>query len=214
MSESGTYLIPSSWVWTTIQEIAKTATGGTPSRTVKEFFGGRIPWVKSGELGDGHVFLTDEMQRITNEQMKRYPTGKLFRNASGTAWTPEYLNMLFRRICQTPDCVALNLNNSTMLKRRAKDKIKEFRQFEYVIYVTRHTFAHRLLTGFYKDHAGNPLILGYSEVAEYMGNSAREVEKTYGKLARATTVLAKRIKGASFTDPSRSEERPDERGTA
>jgi type I restriction enzyme S subunit len=44
-----------------LAEIARTRSGGTPSRRRHEYFGGSIPWVKSGELGDGSVKATDEM---------------------------------------------------------------------------------------------------------------------------------------------------------
>lgn len=45
--------LPAGWAWTKIREIAKTSSGGTPSRGESAFFWGDIPWVKSGELPDG-----------------------------------------------------------------------------------------------------------------------------------------------------------------
>ncbi len=41
-------------------DVARTASGGTPKRSRSEFFGGPIPWIKSGELGDGIVTRTEE----------------------------------------------------------------------------------------------------------------------------------------------------------
>jgi hypothetical protein len=41
-------------------EVAKTSSGGTPSRGVPTYLGGDIPWVKSGELGDSTVYDTQE----------------------------------------------------------------------------------------------------------------------------------------------------------
>ena len=41
-------------------EAAFTTSGGTPSRGNKLYFGGDIPWVKSGELPDGEVFDVEE----------------------------------------------------------------------------------------------------------------------------------------------------------
>jgi len=41
-------------------EVAKTVSGGTPRRSRAEYFGGGIPWIKSGELRDGVVTSTDE----------------------------------------------------------------------------------------------------------------------------------------------------------
>jgi type I restriction enzyme, S subunit len=47
--------LPSGWIWTKLGEIAATSSGGTPTRSRAEFFGGNIPWIKSGELQDGRV---------------------------------------------------------------------------------------------------------------------------------------------------------------
>lgn len=41
-------------------EAAKIASGGTPSRTQPDYFGGTIRWVKSGDLNDGRIRITDE----------------------------------------------------------------------------------------------------------------------------------------------------------
>lgn len=40
--------------------VVKTASGGTPDRGTKEYFGGSIPWVKSGELHQRRVLFTEE----------------------------------------------------------------------------------------------------------------------------------------------------------
>lgn len=144
------------------------------------------------------VYLPSEIQEMTKEAMKVYPTGKLFRNRVGSPWSPEYLNIVFRKITAKTPCVALGLNKSSWASRRLPNgKIQRFRKFETVVYVARHTFAHRLLTGFYKDGDGRPLILNYAEIATYMGNSAAEVERTYGHLAKATTHLSSRLRGVS-----------------
>jgi type I restriction enzyme S subunit len=71
--------LPPSWSWTTIDEIASTSSGGTPSRTRSDFYGGSIPWVKSGELNDG--FVTEIEEAITEEGL-RNSSAKIFQ--SGT----------------------------------------------------------------------------------------------------------------------------------
>jgi type I restriction enzyme S subunit len=50
------------WLSATLgdNEIACTASGGTPDRSHPEYFGGQIPWVKSGELNDTRIFATEE----------------------------------------------------------------------------------------------------------------------------------------------------------
>lgn len=71
--------LPQSWAVATLREIAETSSGGTPSRARPDFYGGSIPWVKSGELNDGIVRSTEEA--ITNEGLKN-SSAKLF--PSGT----------------------------------------------------------------------------------------------------------------------------------
>jgi len=58
--------------------VCKTTSGGTPSRKIKEYFEGNIPWVKSGELPDGSVtdiaeYITDEA--VQNSSAKIFPAG-------------------------------------------------------------------------------------------------------------------------------------------
>lgn len=51
-----------------IDEFCETGSGGTPSRTNKDYYGGRIPWVKSGELREG--LITDTEEKITERAIK------------------------------------------------------------------------------------------------------------------------------------------------
>jgi type I restriction enzyme S subunit len=48
------------WPTAKISDLASTTSGGTPDRSVSEFYGGGIPWVKSGELHAGLVTETEE----------------------------------------------------------------------------------------------------------------------------------------------------------
>lgn len=74
MRASGT-----NWQMRPLGELATTTSGGTPSRTRKDYYGGSIPWVKSGELNDDYIFDTEE--RITEAGLKS-SSAKLF--PSGT----------------------------------------------------------------------------------------------------------------------------------
>jgi type I restriction enzyme S subunit len=63
-----------------IDEIAETTSGGTPNRTVSAYYGGEIPWIKSGELNDD--LIEDSEEYITEEGLKNssakiYPKGTL-----------------------------------------------------------------------------------------------------------------------------------------
>ncbi|QDT10762.1 restriction endonuclease subunit S [Planctomycetes bacterium K23_9] len=70
--------LPEGWAVSPIEDFAKTATGGTPSRKRDDYYGGDIPWVKSGDLTDGLVTKVDE--RITQlgldeSNAKMFPKG-------------------------------------------------------------------------------------------------------------------------------------------
>ncbi len=61
-------------------EICETTSGGTPNRKNDAYYGGSIPWVKSGELGKGIIYDTEE--KITEKAVKEssakvFPEGTL-----------------------------------------------------------------------------------------------------------------------------------------
>lgn len=60
--------VPEGWCWTTLGEIGKWQSGSTPSRSNKSYYGGTIPWLKTGDLNDG--FITEIPEFITEEALK------------------------------------------------------------------------------------------------------------------------------------------------
>jgi type I restriction enzyme S subunit len=63
-----------------LSEVATTASGGTPARGVKTFYGGDIPWIKSGELPDGEIHLVEEtitQAGLESSSAKLVPEGTL-----------------------------------------------------------------------------------------------------------------------------------------
>ena len=71
--------IPKEWNVVEIGDVARTTSGGTPSRTKKEYYGGDIPWVKSGELKDNTIYNTEET--ITDKGL-RNSSAKLLRKGT------------------------------------------------------------------------------------------------------------------------------------
>ena len=67
--------LPDGWEWTTIGNVAETTSGGTPLRSHIEFYGGKIPWIKSGEFRDG--IIRDAEETITDLGLKN-SSAKLF----------------------------------------------------------------------------------------------------------------------------------------
>ena len=60
--------MPEGWCWYHLNDIGKWQSGATPSRGVKAFFGGSIPWLKTGDLNDDYV--NDIPERITDKALK------------------------------------------------------------------------------------------------------------------------------------------------
>ena len=72
--------IPEEWKVIRIKEVAKTTSGGTPSRNIKQYYNGTIPWVKSGELDDNVIKETEEKitdAGLENSSAKMLPKGAL-----------------------------------------------------------------------------------------------------------------------------------------
>lgn len=54
------YEVPEGWEWCRLGEIGIWKSGSTPSRTNSSYYGGNIPWVKSGEVKQGLISSTEE----------------------------------------------------------------------------------------------------------------------------------------------------------
>lgn len=66
--------LPKGWEIKRLGDISETTSGGTPNRSNKAYWGGTIPWLKSGELTDSYVdtaeeFITEEGLRNSNAKI-------------------------------------------------------------------------------------------------------------------------------------------------
>ena len=72
--------MPSNWAWTTLGSIGTWQAGGTPSRSNKSYYGGNIPWLKTGDLNDGLITNIPESiteEAVANSSAKINPTGSV-----------------------------------------------------------------------------------------------------------------------------------------
>ena len=72
--------LPDNWVVTQISEIWFTTSGGTPSRSNKNYFSGNIPWLKSGELKNKPINNSEEFiseEAVQQSNTKIIPKGAL-----------------------------------------------------------------------------------------------------------------------------------------
>ncbi|UCV26862.1 restriction endonuclease subunit S [Ferribacterium limneticum] len=71
---------PAGWTQTTLGEIAAWGSGGTPSRSEPSYYGGGIPWIKTGELGPRFVSSTEEsisVEGLSKSSAKLFPAGSV-----------------------------------------------------------------------------------------------------------------------------------------
>ena len=74
------FQIPKSWVWTTLGNIGQWQSGATPSRLCKEYYGGTIPWLKTGDLNDGYIYDIPEYiteKALAETSVKLNPVGSI-----------------------------------------------------------------------------------------------------------------------------------------
>lgn len=72
--------LPEGWANARLQDVAQWGSGGTPSRSNKSYFGGTIPWIKTGELGPLYVSTTEETitaEGLKNSSAKLFPGGSV-----------------------------------------------------------------------------------------------------------------------------------------
>ena len=68
------------WNLSTIGELVKVGTGGTPDRNRAEFYGGSIPWVKTGEVNGNVIYRTEEhltQEGLKSSNCKLFPIGTI-----------------------------------------------------------------------------------------------------------------------------------------
>jgi len=72
--------LPEGWTTVRLSDVADWGSGGTPSRKNLAYFGGDIPWIKTGELGQGVIIDTEEKLTalgIKNSSAKIFPKGSV-----------------------------------------------------------------------------------------------------------------------------------------
>ena len=78
--ENVPFEIPENWVWTTLGNIGQWQSGATPSRLCKEYYGGTIPWLKTGDLNDGYIYDIPEYiteKALAETSVKLNPVGSI-----------------------------------------------------------------------------------------------------------------------------------------
>jgi integrase len=109
------------------------------------------------------IYVPDKLADIVREQVKKHPTGVIFPNSHGTKWKLATVKENFSRLKKKLK------NNGVVLDHDA------------CMYSTRHTYAKRMLGGYY----GKPVTLDV--LAGLMGNTPQVCYEHYAKWCEAYT---------------------------
>ena len=72
--------LPDGWCWATLGSIGKWQSGATPNRMRKDYYGGDIPWLKTGDLNDWYITDIPEyitQQALNETSVKLNPAGSI-----------------------------------------------------------------------------------------------------------------------------------------
>lgn len=107
-------MLPEGWRRTTLGEIARVTSGGTPDRGRPEYWGGDVPWVTTGEIQFNTI--TDTVEKITaaglqNSAAKLFPPGTLLMAMYGQGRTRGQVAKLGIEAATNQACAAIQLHD-------------------------------------------------------------------------------------------------------
>jgi len=101
-----------------IQSIATVSSGGTPSRSNQEYYTGKIPWIKTGEVVNDIILDTEEKiteEAINNSSAKIYPKDSLIIAMYGQGLTRGRTAKLGVNASTNQACAVLSKIDNTLL---------------------------------------------------------------------------------------------------
>lgn len=107
-------MLPEGWRRSTLGEIARITSGGTPDRAKPEYWGGNVPWVTTGEIQFNTI--TNTAEKITeaglrNSSAKVFPAGTLLMAMYGQGKTRAQVAKLGIAAATNQACAAILLND-------------------------------------------------------------------------------------------------------
>lgn len=107
-------MLPEGWHRSTLGEIARITSGGTPARSEPGYWGGSVPWVTTGEIQFNTI--TDTAEKITeaglrNSSAKLFPPGTLLMAMYGQGKTRGQVAKLGIEASTNQACAAILLHD-------------------------------------------------------------------------------------------------------
>lgn len=108
-------MLPKGWSWSTLGEIARITSGGTPDRSKPEYWGGDVPWVTTGEIQFNTITATAEKitdSGLQNSSAKLFPLGTLLMAMYGQGKTRGQVAKLGIEASTNQACAAIQLQGN------------------------------------------------------------------------------------------------------
>jgi type I restriction enzyme S subunit len=107
-------MLPEGWRRSTLGEIARISSGGTPDRSEPSYWGGSVPWVTTGEIQFNTII--DTAEKITeaglkNSSAKLFPPGTLLMAMYGQGKTRGQVAKLGIEASTNQACAAILLHD-------------------------------------------------------------------------------------------------------
>lgn len=102
--------LPSTWRTVALAEVGRVYSGGTPSRAVPAYWGGRVPWVSTAEVGGSVITSTKESiteAGLANSAAKVAPAGTLVMAMYGQGKTRGKTSILGIDAAMNQACAAI-----------------------------------------------------------------------------------------------------------
>lgn len=102
------------WEFRTLKDLGEWKSGGTPLKSKKEYYGGNIPWLSSGELND--IYVSKSLEYITDKAVKESST-KYIKEGSillGMYDTAALKSSIVKMNCTCNQAIAFSKLNNTV----------------------------------------------------------------------------------------------------
>lgn len=102
--------LPKDWTVSTLGSIARITSGGTPDRTIKEYWNGYIPWVTTSKIDFSLIQEVEECitdKGLNNSAAKVFPKGTILMAMYGQGATRGRVGMLGLAAATNQACAAL-----------------------------------------------------------------------------------------------------------
>jgi type I restriction enzyme S subunit len=111
--------IPAHWEVKKLSHVAQIDSGATPDRSRQDFWNGKIPWVKTGEINYNEILETEEHiteSGLRNSSTKLSPKGTLLMAMYGQGITRGRVALLGVPATYNQACCAIQFNKLFMVK--------------------------------------------------------------------------------------------------